>query len=86
MKWPLFLALMYPITLIFVGGSVVLSEPHPTQLSIAGIPMPDKSDIANIVINGTTGAGKTTITKELLSGIRRAGKESHCLRYQWRPY
>lgn len=41
------------------------------EMTIAGIPMPEGSDIAHTMLSGSSGTGKSTVSKEMLTGIRR---------------
>ncbi len=53
-----------------------LENPSQTRLSIAGIPFPDKTDISNLIICGSSGSGKTANLREILAGIRRARRKA----------
>jgi len=41
------------------------------EMTIAGVPMPEGSDIAHTMLSGSSGTGKSTVSKEMLTGIRR---------------
>lgn len=47
-----------------------------SELSIAGIPLPKKSETQHIWINGTTGAGKTVAFSDLMSQIRNKNRRA----------
>ncbi len=41
------------------------------EVTIAGVPMPRGADVAHTFLAGSSGTGKSTVSKEMLAGIRR---------------
>lgn len=41
------------------------------EVTIAGVPMPKGADVAHTFLAGSSGTGKSTVSKEMLAGIRR---------------
>lgn len=43
------------------------------EVTIAGVPMPKGSDTSHVMLMGGSGSGKSTVLKEMLTGVRRRG-------------
>lgn len=50
-----------------------LTQTHEAQISIAGIPMPPKTEPLHVLVNGATGTGKSVLLRELVSSALARG-------------
>ena len=53
-----------------------MGQPCSSRLSFAGIALPGKQDVANMMIVGSSGSGKTCSMKEVLASIRSSEKKA----------
>ena len=55
---------------------ITADRPSQSRMQFAGIPLPDKSDTANLIIAGSPGSGKSVNIKETLFSIRATGRKA----------